>query len=121
MSDVAEHFRVGLSRMLRTALTERDAHATRTLRCIMAVVDNAGALSPEEQASYLAASMTEAPRRRLSEPELAAILEAEIADRRKTATAYERRGNTDQAALLRAEIALIEQMELLLKRAAHSS
>lgn len=47
MSDPAEHFRALLSEQLRAALAARNGEAVRTLRCVMAAIDNAGAVPLE--------------------------------------------------------------------------
>ena len=114
MSDAADRFRARLAEELRAAFAVRNREATRTLRCIMAALDNAGAVSPEAQARYAAASITEAPRRPLSEQEIAALLQAEIAARSKTADIYEHVGNAAQATQLRDEIATIAHLTTLL-------
>jgi hypothetical protein len=112
MSDPAERFRTRLSEQLRAAFADRDSAAIRTLRCVMAALDNAGAVSLEE-ASRAAPSTTETPRRRLSEREIAEILQAEIAARSKAAAEYTRLGNGAQAAKLHDEIATIQHLTTL--------
>jgi len=81
----------------------------RTLRCVMAAIDNAGAVSLEE-VRRAAPSTTETPRKSLSEQEIAEILQAEIAARRRVAEEYARLGNAAQAAKLHAEIATIQHL-----------
>ena len=110
MSDAAERFRARLAEELSAALAKRDREAIRTVRCIMSVLDNAGAVSQDAQATYAAASITEVPRRAVSEAEIAALLQAEVAARNRNADTYERVGNLTQAARLRDEIALIEHL-----------
>lgn len=113
MTDAAEQFRSRLSTQLRTSLVERDLEAVRTLRCVMAAIDNAGAI-PLEEAERAAATTTEAPRRPLSEREIAAILQAEIAARRKAADQYAGLGNSAVADQHRIDIATIEHLTTLL-------
>ena len=113
MSDPAERFRARLSEQLRAAFAARDSAAIRTLRCVMAAIDNAGAVSLEEVRGA-APSTTETPRRRLSEREIAEILQAEIAARSRAADDYARLGNSAQAARLHDEIALIRHLTTLL-------
>jgi uncharacterized protein YqeY len=115
MRDAAEWFRARLSEKVRAAMAERDLATLRTLRCMMAVIDNAGAISQEEVARLTAASITEAPRKHLTEQELAELLQTEIDARARAADAYERVGNVAQATLLREEIATIEHLTTLLR------
>lgn len=115
MIDAAEQFRASLAEELRTAFAARDHAAIRTLRCVMAAVDNSGAISREAQASYAAASITEAPRKPLSEQAIAEILQAEIAARSRAAALYERAGDGVQATQLRYEITTIEHLTTLLR------
>lgn len=112
-NDAAEWFRTRLSDDLRAAFAARDRTAIRTLRCIMAAIDNAGAVAVDANATHTA-SHTEVPRRPLSEAEIAAILQAEIAARARVADEYERRGNAVQADELRHEIATIQPLVALL-------
>lgn len=115
MCDAAEQFRARLSVELRKALADRDREAIVTLRCIMAAIDNASAVSPEEGARFAASLIAEAPRRRLSDREIAAILQAEVDARSKAAEEYERVGNVARAAQLRAGIATVEHVMTLLR------
>lgn len=115
MIDAAEQFRARLAEELRTAFAAHDRAAIRTLRCIMAAVDNSGAISRTAQAAYVAASITEAPRKPLSEQAIAEILLAEISARRRAADLYERAGNVVQVDELRTEIATIEHLTTLLR------
>lgn len=114
MSDVVEFFRARLSEKLRAALAERNREAIRTLRCVMAALDNASAISHEEVARHTAASITEAPRRHLGTYEITEILRVEIDMRSKAIAEYERVGNAAQAGQLRDDIAIIEHMATLL-------
>lgn len=114
MRDAADRFRARLAEELRAAMAERDQATIRTLRCIMAALDNAGAVAQDAQASYVAASITEAPRRAVSDEEIAALLQAEIAARSKIADIYETVGNSTEVTLLRDEIATIEHLATLL-------
>lgn len=113
MRDVVERFRAILSQQLRAALAERDRETVRTLRCVMAALDNAGAVSLEE-VRRVAPATTETPRKRLSEQEIADILQAEIAARRRVAEEYAQFGNAAQAAGLQAEVSTIQHLATLL-------
>lgn len=101
MSDAADRFRTRLTEELRAASARRDRETMRTVRCVMAALDNAGAISQDAQTAYVAASITEAPRRAISEVEIAALLQAELAARSKSADLYERAGNSTQSAQLK--------------------
>ena len=111
MIDATVWFRAILSEKLRLALTNCDRHTIRTLRCIMAVIDNASAVSQKKGAK---SPRTEVPRRLLSEQEIAEILQAEIDIRSKALEEYERLKKTAQVAQLRDEIAMIEHLTMLL-------
>ena len=113
MRDPAERFRARLSEQLRTAFADRDSEAIRTLRCVMAAIDNAGAV-PLTEARRAAPAATETPRRSLSEQEIADILQAEIAARSRAADQYTRLGNGAQAAKLHNDIATIQHLTTLL-------
>lgn len=113
-NDAAERFRATLSDTLRAAMLARDSDAVRAMRCIMAAIDNAGAVTPPPGGADAAASPTEVPRRPLSTQEIAAILHAELAARSRNADEYERLGNAAQAAQLRHEIATIQPLTALL-------
>lgn len=115
MRDPAERFRASLSEQLRTAFADRNGEAVRTLRCVMAAIDNAGAV-PLDEVRRVAPTTTETPRKSLSEQEIAGILQAEIAARNRVAAEHARRGNDAQAASLHAEIAVIQQLTTLLNR-----
>ena len=113
VNDPAERFRARLSEQLRAAFAARDSATIRTLRCVMAAIDNAGAVSLEE-VRRAATATTETPRRRLSEQEIAEILQVEIAAKSRAADQYTRLGNGAQAAKLHNDIATIQHLTTLL-------
>jgi uncharacterized protein YqeY len=82
----------------------RDKAATDTLRCLLAVLDNAGAQDPEDFGSS-----TEVPRRSLTQNELQALMQAEVISRSSAVIDYERGGRHQDAARLRAELVLISR------------
>ncbi|MEV6275861.1 hypothetical protein [Nocardia sp. NPDC051832] len=98
---------------LRAALTEamkaRDRVAAAALRSALAAIDNAEAVEvPEVRAGAIEDSATglgsaEVPRRDLSAGDIAAIVRAEIHERRSAAAEYESGGLLDRAGRLRAE------------------
>src|ERR1700729_3112381 len=102
--DAVEPLRARLSADLLTAMKARDKAATDTLRCLLAVLDNAGAQDPEDFGSS-----TEVPRRSLTQNELQALMQAEVISRSSAVIDYERCGRHQDAARLRAELVLISR------------
>ena len=102
--DAVEPLRARLSADLLTAMKARDKAATDTLRCLLAVLDNAGAQDPEDFGSS-----TEVPRRSLTQNELQALMQAEVISRSSAVIDYERGGRHQDAARLRAELVLISR------------
>lgn len=101
-----------LSRALPSALKARDQVAVAALRSALAAIDNAQAVeappAPRSSGGVVAAAVTglgagDVPRRHLSESDIAAIVRAEVADRRVAAADYERAGQVDAVARLTAE------------------
>ena len=103
-ADTVEPMRARLSADLLVAMKARDQPAIDTLRCLLAVLDNAGAQDPKAFGS-----LTEVPRKPLTEGELQALLQAEVVSRRAAVTEYERGGRHQDAARLRAELVLISR------------
>lgn len=104
--------RVRLRRALPGALKARDQVAVAALRSALAAIENAEAVvppaSPNLTSGVIAGAVSgvgagEAVRRDLPESRVAEIVRAEVADRRAAAADYERAGQTDDAARLRAE------------------
>ena len=100
---------------LRTALTAamktRDRDVAAALRTVLAALDNAEAVAAPEPPigtdTLIAGSLAglgagDAPRRELTEADVAAIVDAEIADLRASADDYDRLGRHDRANGLRA-------------------
>jgi uncharacterized protein len=103
-ADAVQPLRARLSADLQVAMKTRDKAATDTLRCLLAVLDNAGAQDPKAFGSS-----TEVPRRSLTHNELQALMKAEITSRRAAAIDYERGGRHQDAARLRAELVLLSR------------
>lgn len=109
--DAASPLHARLRRALPPALKARDRAAAAALRSALAAIDNAQAVevSPAPRSGgVIAGALTglgagDAPRRELSEDDVAAIVRAEVADRRAAAADYERAGRLDAAARLTAE------------------
>jgi uncharacterized protein YqeY len=98
--DAVEPLRARLSVDLRTAMTACDKLTIATLRCLLAVLDNAGARDPKAFGSS-----TEVPRKSLTQNEL----QAEITSRRAAVIEYERGGYHQDAARLRTELFLLSR------------
>ena len=99
---------------LPAAMKARDAAAVAALRSALAAIDNAEAVEPapaspaEAGHAKLAGTVAglgaaEVERRHLQEAEVEQIVQAEVADRRAAADAYERAGQAERAGRLRAE------------------
>ena len=117
--DAASALRARLEAALRVAITDRDERAARALRSALGALDNAGAVPdhgvrtgrPEGQTiegSAVGAGAAEAPRRRLSAGDAAAIVRAEIDERLSAAAQYLRLGQEARAGELAAEAAALE-------------
>lgn len=89
----------------------RDRAAVAAVRSALAAIDNAQAVEPSPPTrtdGVIAGAVTglgagDAPRRELSEGDIAALVRAEVTDRRVAAAEYERAGQVDAAARLIAE------------------
>jgi uncharacterized protein YqeY len=110
-SDVASPLYTRLRRALPSAMKARDHAAVAALRSALAAIDNAQAVEgpPAPRSGGVIAGAVpglgagDAPRRELSEDDVAAIVSAEIGERRAEAADYERAGQVDAAARLTAE------------------
>jgi uncharacterized protein YqeY len=110
-SDAASPLYTRLRQALPPALKARDQVAVAALRSAVAAIDNAQAVEGPpipRTGGVIAGAVTglgagEAPRRHLAESDIAAIVDAEVADRRTAADDYERAGQAAAAARLRAE------------------
>jgi uncharacterized protein YqeY len=100
-----------LRRALPQALKARDQAAAAALRSALAAIDNAQAVEappPPCTGGVVAGAVAglgagDAPRRQLSEGDIAAVVRAEVADRRAAAADYGRAGHVEAAARLTAE------------------
>jgi uncharacterized protein len=106
--DAVEPLRARLSADLRTAMKARDQSAIDTLRCLLAVLDNAGAQDPAYSAEAFGKSV-EVPRKALKQHELQTLLQAEVTSRSAAIVDYERGGRHQDAARLRAELVLLSR------------
>jgi uncharacterized protein len=101
-ADTVQRLRTCLSADLLVAMKARDKPAIDTLRCLLAVLDNAGAQDPR-----LFGSSTEVPRKSLTQTEVQVLMQAEVISRRAALIEYERGGRRQDAARLRAELVLL--------------
>jgi uncharacterized protein YqeY len=91
----------------------RDRATAATLRSTLAAIDNAEAVDAGTaragaiETSPVGIGVAEAARRELTESDIAAIVEAEIAERQHAAQVYEESGHSDKAAELRAAAATL--------------
>jgi uncharacterized protein YqeY len=117
-ADFAETMRVRLQADLRDAMKRRDATAVSTLRCLIAAIDNAGAVeAPEEYAAasrdwskgshhvITGAGPTEVARRTLTVDDVDALLRREWQARETAAATLERHGR--DAGAPRAEMSIV--------------
>jgi uncharacterized protein len=108
-ADAVESLRARLSVDLRAAMKLRDRAAIGTLRCLLAVLDNAGAQDPSTYPSQVFGVSAEIPRKSLTQSELEALMKAEITSRDAAVIEYERGGRHQDAARLRAELILLSR------------
>ena len=100
---------------LPAAMKARDRVAVAALRSALAAIDNAEAVdgTPTNgmaiERSPVGVGAAELPRRELTAEQVEQIVRAELAEREDAALGYERGGQTDRAAQLRAEIAVLAQ------------
>jgi uncharacterized protein len=103
-TDAVYPLRARLSSDLLAAMKARDQAAINTLRCLLAVLDNAGAQDPKAFESS-----TEVPRKSLTQGELQELMQAEVTSRRTAIIDYERGERHTDAARLRAELVLLSR------------
>jgi uncharacterized protein YqeY len=107
MSDAAELMRARLSRDLVSAMKSRDSIATAALRSLIAALDNASAIPMSAAHVRVLGRSGDVPRKILSATECEDILGKEAQTRRVGASEYENLGRHEEAARLRAELAVI--------------
>jgi len=118
MPDPTEVMRTRMQTDLRAAMKARDAVETGVLRCLIAALDNAGAITPapttgaakftgsEHVATDAAWGSAEATRRSLSAAEVDALIAREVAARRGAAVEFERCARPVEAETARVEMAI---------------
>jgi uncharacterized protein len=94
----------------------RDSMAIAALRTTLGAIDNAEAVDIPERpiptggpiaGAVVGHGAGEAPRRELSEGQIRALVQGEVADRESAAADYERLGRHDEANRLRTESAVL--------------
>jgi uncharacterized protein len=106
---------------LSGALGARDTIAAAAIRSALSAIGNAEAVPAEHTRRVPASSehfagataglgVAETARRPLTESDVAAIVAAEISDRRSAADEYDRLGRADQSARLRAEAEVLASL-----------
>jgi uncharacterized protein YqeY len=110
--------RAQLRTALRGAMKSRDRRAVGALRSMLGIIDNAEAAdpaaAPEPQSGTIAGGVTglgagEVARRELSDEEVLALVDAECSRWESLAVEYGAAGAADQAAALRAEVAVVRR------------
>jgi len=107
MRDSTTLLRARLSNDLRAAMKARDAIATPALRSLLAALDNGSAVPVTSAHVPVFGRSGDVPRKVLTERECRVILQAEANNRTAAIIEYEQRGRHDEAAQLRAELAII--------------
>ena len=99
---------------LKLAMRARDADETRVVRALLGAIDNAQAVpldptrKPADSAVFGDGS-NEVARRVLGADDIEALLAREIEERAAAAADMERLGQTERAAMLRAEAAIVQR------------
>jgi uncharacterized protein YqeY len=106
-ADPVASLRARLATDLRAAMKARAAPSVTTLRCLVAALDNAGAVEQTHAPVPVFGRSGDVPRKSLTQDELVTLLRHEIAARRAAAVEYQRLGRPDDAARLQAELILI--------------
>jgi uncharacterized protein YqeY len=105
--DAVGPLRARVAADLRTAMKVRDKPAITTLRCLLAVLDNAGAPDPAAYPVQVFGRSAEILRKPLTQGELQTLIKAEATSRRAAVIEYERAGRKQDAARLQAELTLL--------------
>lgn len=106
-TDAVEPVRARLSADLRTAMKTRDKSAIDILRCLLAVLDNAGAQDPATAPSAVVGHSADVLRKLLTDTEVQALMQAEVSSRRTAIIEYERGGRHQDATRLRTELTVL--------------
>jgi uncharacterized protein YqeY len=118
------NLRAALRAALTQALSSRDPVAAAAIRSALAAIANAEAVPPAQvsarrtSSEYIAGAAAglgaaEAVRRELTEADVAAIVSAEISDRRSAAHDYDRLDRRDQSERLRREADVLADLLMI--------
>ena len=94
---------------LKTAMSARDRTAVAVLRTTLAALSNAEAVSAEGSRPATGAFANEVDRKVLDDAEVRAVVEGERDELRSSADEYDRVGQADEAAGLRAQVEILER------------
>jgi uncharacterized protein YqeY len=103
----AESVRARIQRDLRSAMKARDAVKLRTLRVMLAALDNASAVEQTEAHVPVIGRSSDVPRKALAEDDLVAILRREVAERTEAMEQYARLQRREDADRLLAELSIL--------------
>jgi uncharacterized protein len=110
VTPIEEELRARLAADLRAALKARAGVRVAALRSLIAALDNASAVDPgtvRQPAPF--ARSAEVPRRELSAPEVAALLDGELAERQAAAAKLRSLGRAEAAERALAEAQVIAE------------
>ncbi len=102
-----ERVRARIAQELRVAMKARDASRVSALRSLAAALDNATAVPMPSR--ILPNENVEVPRKALSLEDVRAVLTREIAERRDAAFTLTAHGCFEEAAVVKAEIEVLQQ------------
>jgi uncharacterized protein len=114
----ATKWRARLHEALLAARKDRDGARVSALRSALSAIDNAGAV-PTATSDVVAGTIAggavglgaaEVARRELSDPDIRALVQAEIDERLTAARDFTDSGHTERAATLRAEAAVLSDL-----------
>src|SRR5690242_11753021 len=108
MTGAEQRLRARLSEDVRAAIKARDRARITALRTLTAALDNATAVPVEDRRGPMPSASAEVPRKALTEDDLRAILQREIAERYNAVFVFESHGCVEEGLELRAEIAIFE-------------
>lgn len=109
MSDASVVFRRQSLQLLRAAMAARETEAVGAIRAVMTAVDNASAI-PREEIAEMDSSLTEVPRKPVTQEKIVGIIKAEIEMRLQAKKEYERLGRHDEAEKFRLSLVTLEEL-----------
>jgi uncharacterized protein len=103
-----DQLRARLAPDLHAAIKARDGPRVAALRSLIAALDNATAVELGSPRGQRLGDSAEVPRKWLSDEDVRTVLAREMDERRDAALALEKHGCYEEAALVRAELEIIE-------------